>query len=79
MGNCSTKLDFHLFADDTNLFFAAKNLKNLEITVNEELSKGNNWLVANKLTLNLDKSKFCCLPPTSRKLQLQLFVSTTNL
>ena len=38
IGNCSTKLDFHLFADDTNLFFADKNLKNLEITENDELS-----------------------------------------
>ena len=51
IANCSTKLDFHLFADDSNLFFADKNLKNLEITVNNELSKVNNWLIANKLTL----------------------------
>ena len=36
--NCSDLFDFHLFADDSNLFFAHKNLKHLEQLVNVHLS-----------------------------------------
>jgi hypothetical protein len=50
--NSSEKLKFYLFADDTNLIYADKNLKSLEIVVNTELSKIHNWLIANKLSLN---------------------------
>ena len=32
--NCSDKLNFYLFADDTNILYADKNLRVLEQTVN---------------------------------------------
>ena len=35
--NSSKKVDFYLFADDTNMLFADKNLKSLETTINNEL------------------------------------------
>ena len=54
----SSKLRFFLFADDTNLLYANKNLKTLENTVNTELIKLCDWLTANKLTLNIKKSNF---------------------
>ena len=41
----------HLFADDTNLLYADKNNKSFESVVNIELSKVQEWLVTNKLTL----------------------------
>ena len=50
---CSNKLRFYLFADDTNILYADKNLKALETTVNNELQNLCNWLTANKLTLNI--------------------------
>ena len=37
--NSSDKFLFYLFADDTNLLYADKNLKSLEETVNNELLK----------------------------------------
>ena len=46
-------LKLFLFADDTNAVYADKNLKSLESTVNQELSKLFDWLTANKLTLNI--------------------------
>ena len=49
----STKFNFFLFADDTNLLYANKNLKTLEKVVNEELIKISDCLIANKLTLNI--------------------------
>ena len=42
--NCSDKLNFYLFADDTNILYADKNLSVLEQTVNTELHKLYNWL-----------------------------------
>ena len=36
---CSKVLNFYLFADDTNILYADKNLKSLEQRVNAELNK----------------------------------------
>ena len=47
-----------MFADDTNLFYAHKNLNLLYHTVNSELQKINEWFKANKLSLNLKKTTY---------------------
>ena len=52
--NSSDKLSSYLFADDTNLLYADKNLRSLEIIVNEELRSIGNWLMAYKLSLNVE-------------------------
>ena len=44
-----------VFADDTNLFFSHKNIKELFLNVNSELSKIIQWFNANKLSLNKAK------------------------
>ena len=36
---CSNTFNFYLFADDTNILYANKNLRSLEATVNSELKK----------------------------------------
>ena len=72
--NSSNLLDFFLFADDTNLLYADRSLKNLEITVNKELAKVSDWLIANKLTLNIKKSNFVIFRPRQKKLTLQLTI-----
>ena len=47
-----------IFANDTALFYANKNIDQLEINNNKLLENISNWLKAkNKLTLNVDKSK----------------------
>ena len=56
--NSSAKLVFYLFADDTNLLYADKNLKSFEATVHSELVKVSDRLNENKLTLNVKKSNF---------------------
>ena len=61
MPNCSEILKFHLFADDTSIFFSHKNQHELEIIVNNELKKVSDWLSANRLTLNVAKSNFLLL------------------
>ena len=45
ISNSSDKLKFYLFADDTNLLYADKNLKSLESTVNAEIFRVYDWLI----------------------------------
>ena len=54
----SKLFDIILFADDTNLFYSHKNLKTLFDTVNTELKLINDWFIANKLSLNVKKTKY---------------------
>ena len=56
--NISDKLQFFLFADDTNIYYESKDLKQLEKTVNEELKKLSLWLNLNRLALNISKTNF---------------------
>ena len=64
---CSNKLKFYLFADDTNILFAEKRLKVIETVVNSELHKLYDWLTSNKLTLNISKSSFVIFHPKQKK------------
>ena len=68
--NSFNQLKFYLFADDTNLLYADKNLRSLEATVNNELSKVYAWLIANKLSLNIKKSNFVIFRPKQKKTTL---------
>ena len=56
--NISDKLQFFLFADDTNIYFESNDLKILEKTINEELKKLSLWLNVNRLALNVAKTNF---------------------
>ena len=49
-------LTFYLFADDTAIFYSHKNISTLEEVLNRELVHVSNWLIANKLSLNIKKS-----------------------
>ena len=51
--NSSNQLDFHLFTDDSNLFYANKSLLDLETKINE-LQEVFSWRYANKLSLNIE-------------------------
>ena len=53
----SSLFAFYLFADDTSIILANKNLKELETLVNCELGNVNEWLKANKLSLNIKKNQ----------------------
>ena len=48
---------FILFADDTSLFYSHKNKHEAAEILNSELSNISQWLPANKLSLNVGKSK----------------------
>ena len=63
-----------MFADDTNLFYEHKNSIKLSAKVNEELINTNDWSMANKLSLNVRKTKYSLFHKPSRvdDLPLQL-------
>ena len=65
---CAIELDFHLFADDTNIFLQDQNLQCLELKLNEELDKVNQWLQLNRLSLHIDKTNFVIFHLPHRKI-----------
>ena len=69
---CSNKLRFYLFEDDTNILYADKTLKDLETIVNNDLQNLYDWLTANKLTVNINKSNFVIFPPYEKRLAYQV-------
>lgn len=54
----SSVFNFYLFADDTCMLHANKNLRELENKVNTELGNLWDWLKANKISLKIKKSNF---------------------
>ena len=60
----SNILDFHLFADDSNIFLTDKNFSRLELTINEQIK-----YIDTLLPLNIGKSNFILFYPTQKKLQ----------
>jgi len=71
MHRSSKKFDFYLFADDTNLLYAEKDVNKLEVVVNEELLKLYEWLNSNKLSLDVSKSNFVIFHPYQRKVYVK--------
>ena len=61
---CNTS-DFNvrLFADDTLLFMSSKEAHTLEYNVNLEIGKMQLWLQANKLSINISKTKYMIVSP----------------
>ena len=68
---CSNVFDFHIFADDTNLFYSSSNLVELESIVNYNLRYVSDWLMANKVSLNISKTNFIILIPLNRSRVIQ--------
>ena len=68
---------------DTNLFLDNTNILNLETNLNVELDKVSQWLFANKLSLNIEKTSFvvsqqirgCKLTPREIYINTELVLS----
>ena len=54
----STVLNFNLFADDTSIYLSDLDENNLFNVMNVELAKVCNWILANRLALNIDKTVY---------------------
>ena len=45
-----------MYADDTNLSVTGETASDIEMKINHELENVHDWLLANKLTLNIEKN-----------------------
>ena len=54
----SNQFEFFLFADDTNIYFEANNFDKIQDVMNKGLKLLREWLVANRLALNVSKINF---------------------
>ena len=69
----SNQLNFSLFAYGTNLLYADKILRSLEVTVNKELALVCNWVMAIK-SLNTKKSNFAIFWPYQKRMNLDVTI-----
>lgn len=56
--NCLESSKSIIYADDTTLLFSESNKGQLYENANKDLKNLHNWLIANKLTLNVTKTKY---------------------
>ena len=68
MPNCSKKLSFRIFADDTNVFYSGKSVSEIEIVMNEEIKKIHNYCATNKLSINFKKTNFMIIGSKQKKI-----------
>ena len=64
--NCLSAASPRMFADDTNISYAANTLSELENVINSELKNLKYWLEANKLSLNIAKTEFMIIGSRQR-------------
>ena len=77
--NCSRLLSFILFADDSNIFLSDPDPNFLLRTANTELIKISQWIKANKLSINLQKTKFMLFSNSVSNLPGDLIIDGTIL
>ena len=61
----SSALENILYADDAALLLADENVKRLKRTINHHLRFFDNWLISNKLTLNMTKTHYMLIANTN--------------
>ena len=83
LSNSTKVLDLVLFADDTNLFCSDSNIRTLFETANQELSQINDWFLPNRLSLNVEKTKYVlfhkCIEQENIPLKLPLLQLNSNI
>ena len=83
----SSKFTAILYADDTTLinslcsfhYDSDSTTENLSANINFELNKVQSWLVANKLSLNVSKTRYMIFHFPQRKLNLNINLSIDNI
>ena len=68
-----------LFADDTTIYKSHRNLKFLKWCIEEDLKTVSDWLRANKLTLNLNKSVYILFPKSNKEINLEIKMNGSNI
>ena len=64
--NTPTKCSVNMFADDTQIDHAAKSPSNLQNTINADLQRVNQFLIENRLSLNVKKTNYMLIGTKER-------------
>ena len=75
MCNITKVMDLIIFADDTNIFCTADNIKDLCKTVSLELNKFHTWFAINKLSLNISKTNFMVFGKKHLKTDCNIYIN----
>ena len=67
MPNCSNKLSYRIFADDTNVFYSNSSINEIKRVMNEELNHIFQYCMINKLSINYNKANYMLLKPPNKK------------
>ena len=76
--NASIISEFILFADDTNVFYSDSELPVSVNVINNEMKNLSEWFLANRLTININKSNYIIFTPRQRRQMLDLSVEINN-
>ena len=78
--DCLRQATVHgLFADDTNLTVSGNALEEVELAINSDLATVKEWLLANKLTLNVAKTEFMLIGSNYKLRNLHSQINEENL
>ena len=66
--NCLNDSDSLMFADDTSIFLQNKDIKELFDAGNKELQLVDQWLISNRLSVNVSKTKYILFKTVQSKL-----------
>jgi hypothetical protein len=72
-------VSIRIFADDTNIFASSKSIKDLEILINEELTKVKKWCDLNKLSINIKKTNYMIVKSSNKKITENINIKITNI
>ena len=61
---CASSFQSTLFADDTSLHLSHKDIKTLQLNVQNELDKVDTWMRSNRLSINYNKTAYMILTAT---------------
>ena len=64
--NCLNTSTPRMFADDTSISYSSDSIEQLQNVMNSELKNLNDWLITNKLSLNITKTEFMIIGSRQR-------------
>jgi hypothetical protein len=64
--NCLSNSHPRMYADDTNLTYSGSDINTIQFHLNEDLENINEWLISNKLTLNMTKTEYMLIGSRQR-------------
>ena len=75
---CCNELEFILFADDTSIFFEHNDLDVLTSHLKVQLNNISTWLKANKLSINVKKTKLMIFRPRQKTVPITRQIVSDN-